>query len=140
MIFWRMILADVLLKVREVTNVDFRLYRQQTLCRRVEKRMSINGIKSPQEYLDFLQTNPDEPTTLFYEFLIGVTAFFRDKKSFDSLHKNVIPELFKKKSAHDKIRIWIAGCSTGEEAYTIAILLNEYIENNNLPHDFSLPN
>jgi len=132
------ILSDVLQKVKEVTNVDFRLYRQQTLCRRIEKRMSISGAKSPQKYLEFLQTNPDEPTTLFYEFLIGVTAFFRDKKSFDSLHKNVIPELFKKKSPHDKIRVWIAGCSTGEEAYTIAILLNEYIEKNKLKHDFKI--
>ncbi len=132
------VLVDILMKVRETTNVDFRLYRQQTLCRRVEKRMSINGIKSPQKYLDFLNTNEDEPTTLFYEFLIGVTAFFRDKKPFESLSEHVIPELFKKKSPHDKVRIWVAGCSTGEEAYSIAILLNEYIDRHNLQHDFKI--
>ncbi len=132
------ILIDVLDKVKEASNVDFRLYRQQTLCRRIEKRMSINGIKSPQDYLDYLNSDEEETTILFYEFLIGVTSFFRDKEAFESLQKYVIPELIKNKLPHDKIRIWVAACSTGEEAYSIAILLSEFLETTGNAHDFKI--
>ena len=132
------ILAGVLEKVKKTSGVDFRLYRQQTLYRRIEKRMSINGIKSPQDYLNYLGNNEDEAHTLFYEFLIGVTAFFRNKEAFESLEKYVIPELFKNKTPHEKVRVWLAGCSTGEEAYSIAILLNEFLEKNDHKHDFKI--
>lgn len=132
------VFVGMLARVKEVTNVDFRLYRKPTLYRRIEKRMSINNIKSPQHYLEYLLEKEEEVVTLFYEFLIGVTSFFRDKKAFQSLNQYVIPELFKNSSSSDKIRIWAVGCSTGEETYSIAILMSEYLRKNQLSHDFKI--
>ena len=113
--------------LRTQTGHDFSLYKNNTIYRRVEKRMDINQIKNISDYVQFLQNNPREIESLFKELLIGVTNFFRDHESFDSL-KRILLELLKKKPNNSQIRIWVPGCSTGEEAYSIAIILRECME------------
>ena len=107
---------------------DFSGYKINTISRRIEHRMSVRQVDSLEKYLQVLENNYTEVKALLKSFLVGVTSFFRDSKTFESLKETVIPDLFKDKQAGDSIRIWIPGCSTGEEAYTIAILLKEEIE------------
>jgi two-component system, chemotaxis family, CheB/CheR fusion protein len=110
------------------TNNDFSMYKSSTIERRIERRLAVNRIEAIQEYYAYLQRSDNEVHTLFDDLLIGVTNFFRDPEVFLSLEKNVIPKLFEGKSYDDIIRVWIAGCSTGEEAYSIAILIVEHMQ------------
>ncbi len=110
------------------TGHDFSDYKDATIRRRVGRRMAVNQIIELDAYVRYLERAPAEVHTLFREFLIGVTHFFRDPEAFEALQKQVIPELFKGRSPEDPIRVWVAGCSTGEEAYSIAILLREQME------------
>ena len=110
--------------LRAQTGHDFSMYKQNTILRRVERRMSISQLDSIPSYIRFLQEDPKEVDTLFRELLIGVTNFFRDTESFERL-KQTLSNIVKSKPENGKIRIWIPGCSTGEEAYSIAILLRE---------------
>lgn len=112
----------ILLRAR--TGHDFSLYKQNTLYRRVERRMNIAQLDSLPNYIRLLQENPDEVESLFKELLIGVTNFFRDPESFEKL-KELLTHLVKIKPENSRIRIWVPGCSTGEEAYSIAIVLRE---------------
>ncbi|MFO7525898.1 MAG: chemotaxis protein CheB, partial [Ignavibacteriaceae bacterium] len=112
----------ILLRTR--TGHDFSLYKQNTLYRRVERRMSIAQLDNLPNYIRMLQENPEEIESLFKELLIGVTNFFRDPESFDKL-KELLTELVATKPENSRIRIWVPGCSTGEEAYSIAIVLRE---------------
>lgn len=105
------------------TRVDFREYKQTTINRRIERRMVALGIESHAEYTQFCRVNPNAVDALFKDLLISVTRFFRDKSEFEQL-KEMLPALLKKKS-NPPFRVWIAGCATGEEAYSIAILLSE---------------
>ncbi len=116
----------ICLTIRTATGHDFSLYKAATLRRRIERRMTIHQIKGLENYDKFLQRTPAECEALFRELLIGVTSFFRDAEVFKALEAEVIPRLL---DGHPKvIRVWSAGCSTGEEAYSLAILLAERVE------------
>ena len=109
--------------------IDFSLYKQSTVLRCIERRMRINQITSFYEYVSYLKEELEEVDSLFNSLLIGVTRFFRDKEAFEVIKKKVIPEIVDNKAAGSTARIWVAGCSTGEEAYALAILFREYIDN-----------
>lgn len=111
--------------LRTQTGHDFSRYKSSTINRRIERRMALNQIKTIEEYLVYLQETPSEVKALFQELLIGVTTFFRDKDAFKKLEKEIIPEIFRHKTSGSNIRVWSVGCATGEEAYSIAILLKE---------------
>ncbi len=117
----------IFILLRTHTNHDFSLYKQNTIYRRVERRMNISQLDSVPNYIRLLQENPVEIKNLFKELLIGVTNFFRDPESFENL-KKVLLDLVKSKPDNSQIRIWVPGCSTGEEAYSIAIILRECMD------------
>ena len=119
-------------------GVDFSNYKKNTIIRRLEKRISINRFEKIEEYVRFLKDNPKETNTLFNELLIGVTRFFRDETSFAILQKIVIPQLFKELEDKKEIRIWVTACSTGEEAYSIAILFKEYMQEVKIHKDIKI--
>ena len=110
------------------TGHDFSHYKKGTIIRRIERRMTIHNIKNIDEYVRYLEQKPAEVEALFRDFLIGVTSFFRNPKAFDVLKEKVIPNIFVGKYAGEAIRIWVPGCSTGEEVYSIGILLQEQME------------
>ncbi|CCQ73675.1 CheR family methyltransferase [Magnetospira sp. QH-2] len=118
-------LAKITTLVRNHTGHDFSDYKPRTLLRRIRRRMSVQQIEQPSDYVRHLQHNAAERTILFKELLIGVTRFFRDPEAFAVLIDKVIPALFDKRANDDELRVWVVGCSTGEEAYSIAILLQE---------------
>nr|CBX29625.1 hypothetical protein N47_J06060 [uncultured Desulfobacterium sp.] len=123
------ILKRICILLRSHTGHDFSQYKENTLLRRVERRMALHQIERPHEYLHFLQQNSAESEALFRDLLIGVTNFFRDPGAFEALKKKVIPGMFAGRSQEEPVRIWVCGCSTGEEAYSLAILIQEYMEN-----------
>ncbi len=114
----------IFILLRTHTGHDFSLYKQNTIYRRVERRMNISQLDNLPSYIRLLQEDPAEIDNLFKELLIGVTTFFRDPESFEKL-KKVMLELVKSKPDNGQIRIWVPGCSTGEEAYSVAIILRE---------------
>lgn len=121
-------LRKVLLVLRAGTGHDFGLYRQSTLTRRIHRRMGIHQLSNLGHYVRYLQENPQEITLLFKELLIGVTNFFRDPASWQALVKKAFPALIAAVPDGGTLRAWVAGCSTGEEAYTLAMLLIETID------------
>jgi two-component system, chemotaxis family, CheB/CheR fusion protein len=122
-------LQKILIMIRAKTGHDFSFYKQSTIVRRIERRMAIHEVDNLSDYMRYLQKYPDEVDTLFKELLIGVTNFFRDKEAFEHLRKKVIPNLCKNKGDENcSVRVWIPACSTGEEAYSLAILFQEHIE------------
>ena len=121
-------LKRILVLLRARTGHDFSLYKENTLGRRIERRMAVHQIERITDYVRFLGENSPEVDTLFKELLIGVTAFFRDPPAFETLSQKVIPRLFEGSRPVDPLRVWVLGCSTGEEAYSIAILLYEHME------------
>ncbi len=121
-------LSKILNLVNELTGLDFREYKHSTLARRVARRVSVCKCTSLKEYFSLLQTNPDEIPILYREFLIGVTKFFRDSRVWDILRDEVIPELIRDKNEGEVLKIWDVACSTGEEAYSLGMLLNEEME------------
>ena len=122
-------LKRIFVLLRTQTKHDFSQYKPSTIHRRIERRMSVHQISLIDDYVRYLQQNNDEIQALFRDLLIGVTNFFRDPEAFEALEKEVIPLLFAGKSAASGVvRIWVAGCSTGEEAYSIAMLLQERME------------
>ena len=122
----RIALQKIIAQVRIGHEHDFNDYKEATLLRRLRRRMQILQVGELDEYLEILRRDKQEVRVLFDDWLITVTDFFRDPDVFDCLESEVIPGLFTQKSRGGKIRIWIAGCATGEEAYTYAILLDEY--------------
>ena len=122
------VMNKIFILLRNQTGHDFSLYKPNTICRRIERRMTVHQIDAIDFYLKYLQQNPAEVTALFNDLLIGVTSFFRDPNAFLALEKLIIPELFTVKSEEKTIRIWSTACSTGEEAYSIAILFQEYLD------------
>jgi two-component system CheB/CheR fusion protein len=114
--------------LRAHTGHDFSQYKTTTLVRRMQRRMALHQIEQVQDYLHYARQSAAEIDALFRDLLIGVTNFFRDSDAFKALEEKVIPQLFRSKNVHDPIRIWVAGCSTGEEAYSIAILLREHMQ------------
>lgn len=121
------LLDKVFILLRNETGCNFGDYKSSTVIRRIDKRMALNQIDKLENYLKYLQKNRDEVIKLFRELLIGVTSFFRDKEAYDALQKSIIPEILNKKMDGDTIRIWVPGCSTGEEAYSLVILFDEAI-------------
>jgi two-component system CheB/CheR fusion protein len=118
-------LAQVVEILRIHTGHDFAGYKDRTLIRRVQRRMHVLHSKSMSEFVEQLRTDRREAMLLFQDMLIGVTNFFRDPLAFAALESKVIPELFKGKGVGDTIRVWVPGCATGEEAYSIAMLLRD---------------
>ena len=118
-------LEKILILLRRHTKHDFSLYKRNTINRRIERRLVVNQIEQPADYLRFLRQNPLEVETLFQELLIGVTSFFRDPDAFEVLEQRAIPQIIDNSRSDQPIRIWVPGCSTGEEAYSIAILFRE---------------
>jgi len=111
--------------LKDARGFDFGVYKPATLSRRIEKRMGTVGVKSYADYIDFLEVHPDEFAELFNAILINVTGFFRDAETFEYIRHTIIPEMINGKEPDDPIRVWSAGCASGEEAYSIAILLGE---------------
>ncbi|MEO2034683.1 MAG: chemotaxis protein CheB [Planctomycetaceae bacterium] len=122
------VVPQIFLLLRNRTRHDFSHYKSNTVSRRIERRMWVHQLISPQDYLRFLQGHPHELDVLFRELLIGVTSFFRDPEAFVSLADNLLPRLIESKTEGYMIRMWSAGCSTGEEAYSLAITAREVIE------------
>lgn len=106
---------------------DFSDYKPTTILRRIKKRAAYNNFEQLESYLDFARSNPAEIEALAKDFLISVTAFFRDQKAFDVLKNEVLPNIVNGLQTTDEIRIWIAGCATGEEAYSMAIMVRELL-------------
>ncbi|MDW6020197.1 CheR family methyltransferase [Mesorhizobium sp. BAC0120] len=128
-------LTRVATVLRNRTGHDFHGYKRNTFLRRVQRRIQVTQTETIEHYLEFLRTDPEEPQHLFNDLLIGVTQFFRDPKEFEFLETEVLPKLFEKKGAGDQLRIWVLGCATGEEAYSIAILLREQMARlDSVPH------
>lgn len=125
-------MRKIFVVLRAQTGHDFSLYKPNTLHRRIERRMAVQQIDSIDEYVKFLQQSKPELDALFRDLLIGVTNFFRDPEAFKALEENVIPRLFAGKPRGSTVRVWTPGCSTGEEAYSIAILMKEYIHRHSL--------
>ncbi|MEG3902425.1 chemotaxis protein CheB [Microcoleus sp. B4-C5] len=128
-------IATIYSLLRAATGVDFTNYKQTTLKRRIHRRMLLYKLERIENYAEYLQNTPTEVTALYHDVLIHVTSFFRDPETFDALSSNVFPAIVQDKSPKKPIRIWIAGCSTGEEAYSIAICLLEFLaaRSTNLP-------
>ena len=118
-------LREVLTFLRSQTGRDFTCYKRATILRRLARRMQVNGVHDLPGYLDFLRTHPGDTAALHRDLLISVTNFFRDREAFVALAAQ-IPELFAGKGTADVVRVWVAACATGEEAYSIAMLLSEH--------------
>ena len=121
------ILEEIFRLVYKESGHDFNFYKTPTIIRRIARRMMHHGIKNLDEYLVFLKSHPQECRNLGKDFLIGVTKFFRDSAAYDYLYNEVFPEIVARKSEGELIKIWVTACSTGEEAYSIAILLDKYL-------------
>jgi two-component system CheB/CheR fusion protein len=122
----------ILALLRLTYNVDFSSYKESTVNRRLSRRMIINQIDEMDAYVRLLRTNKAEMDALFFDLLIGVTSFFREPEAFDLLTKEVFPIILEDKTRKFTVRIWVPGCSTGEEVYSIAICLREYLEKTGL--------
>ena len=121
-------LEKVVILLRGKTGHDFSLYKKNTIYRRIERRMGLHQISKIANYVRFLQENPQEVELLFRELLIGVTSFFRDPEAWEQLKAEVLPELLAGRTSNQALRAWIPACSTGEEAYSLAILFKETLE------------
>lgn len=135
-------LAKIFLLIKRKTGVDLSHYKESTILRRIERRMGINQVDEIHRYVALMEQSQGEVQTLFKEILIGVTKFFRDQDAFETLRQEIIPALFHNKTGSngksEPVRVWVAGCSTGEEAYSIALLLAEYVDQNHLSNDVKI--
>jgi two-component system, chemotaxis family, CheB/CheR fusion protein len=121
-------LHDLLAQVSAQTNIDFRNYKSSTILRRIGRRMAVTHNANIREYAEYLRAHPDEVQELVKAFLIKVTGFFRDPKAFEFINATIIPELIQRGREKGRVvRIWSAGCATGEEAYSFALLLADYL-------------
>jgi two-component system, chemotaxis family, CheB/CheR fusion protein len=121
-------LKKIFILLRSQVGHDFSQYKPSTIQRRIQRRMAVHQIETMDSYVKFLRTAPAEIEALFRDMLIGVTSFFRDSGAFAALEKQVVPKLLAGRPADTSIRVWVPGCSTGEEAYSLAILLQEHLE------------
>ena len=120
--------AAILAVVHGSTGIDFSLYREKTIKRRIRRRLALRNIDSLAEYASRLEDDTDELAALQRDLLISVTSFFRDPGSFESLKKLVYPRILEGRPARAPVRVWVPGCATGEEAFSIAISLSEYLK------------
>ncbi|MFO1060349.1 MAG: CheR family methyltransferase [Dongiaceae bacterium] len=123
----RRALPEICELLRAHTGHDFSHYKESTFMRRLQRRMQVAHLAAVPAYVDLLRREPAEAEALFRDLLIGVTQFFRDPGAFEALDAQVIPKLFEGKTAEDQVRVWVPGCATGEEAYSIAMLLADYM-------------
>ncbi len=123
-------LQEILHVVKQITGNDFSHYKRPTLFRRLAKRMMEVSVTDIQEYKNLIEKNSAEGKALAKEFLINVTRFFRDPEAFETLRNQVLPAIFTEKKQRDQVKIWVMACSTGEEAYSLAILFAEYLKQN----------
>lgn len=130
--------TKVLSVIRSKIGVDFTFYKPNTIVRRIERRISVNQLDNIENYLSLLVQSQNEVNILYKELLIGVTKFFRDTEPFKIIEEKVIPEIFETKQSNEHIRIWDVACSTGEEAYSLAILIKEYMDKNKLHNDVKI--
>ncbi len=121
----RGVFDKVLSLLRSATGVDFAHYRQSTIHRRISRRMALNRVDTPESYLEMLKDDPREAQSLSEDMLIRVTRFFRDKETFEFLERKLFPRLLKNRSRDAPVRLWVPGCATGEEVYSLAITLGE---------------
>ena len=121
-------MQKIFVLLRSHTGHDFSLYKPSTIGRRVERRMNLHQIDRVANYVRLLQANPQEISLLFKELLIGVTNFFRDPEAFEALKQKYLIDLIKNKSDNDTLRMWVPGCSSGEEAYSVGILVQECLQ------------
>lgn len=121
-------LRDIFKLLRSHTGHDFSHYKRVTVLRRIARRLQVNQLHQLTAYRDFMHTHPLEAQALLKDLLISVTNFFRDRDAFAALEREVMDEIFHARTASDQVRVWVAGCATGEEAYSIAILLLEHAE------------
>ena len=121
-------LHPIFLLLRSQTGHDFSAYKRNTIGRRIERRMSIHQIRDVAQYTRYLRQNPQEVEMLFKELLIGVTSFFRDPDAFELLRSRLVAEILPNKSTDSVVRLWVPGCSTGEEVYSLAIVLREAMD------------
>jgi two-component system CheB/CheR fusion protein len=121
-------LQKIIYLIRAQTGHDFSFYKKNTIYRRIERRINIHQIDRISDYIRYLQQNPNEIETLFKDLLIGVTNFFRDPEAFEVIGKEVLPNLLSNKPDGYNLRVWIAGCSSGEEVYSIAIIIRECLD------------
>ena len=128
----------ILVLLRGQTGNDFSLYKKNTVMRRIERRMNVHHMGKTEQYVRFLQDNPQEVELLFKELLIGVTSFFRDPEAFELLKKTIVLDILKNNENERAVRVWIPGCSTGEEAYSIAIIFSECLSKLRLKGDFKV--
>ncbi|WKB51989.1 CheR family methyltransferase [Eleftheria terrae] len=131
-------LRDIMLLVRTRTGHDFKHYKRATVLRRLERRLQVNALPNLPAYRRFLQGQPDEARALLKDLLIGVTNFFRDREAFDALEREVVPRLFEDDGQAESIRTWVAGCATGEEAYSLTMLLCERAASHTHPPDIQV--
>jgi two-component system CheB/CheR fusion protein len=117
----------ILVRLRAHSGQDFTCYKKSTMSRRIQRRMNVHHIDDPQTYLSFLRENPYEVDALMEELLISVTSFFRDPAAWKALADEALPRLIKERHDGHPLRVWVPGCATGEEAYSVAILLHEQI-------------
>ncbi|MEM9319353.1 MAG: chemotaxis protein CheB [Pseudomonadota bacterium] len=127
---------ELLALISDIADIDFAQYKEPTLKRRIARRVGLNHFSSVREYTAFARERPSELATLHREFLVGVTNFFRDLPSWNMIRSKVIPELFANGSDTDVIKVWSVGCSTGEEPYTIAMLMEDYRLKHNIDREF----
>nr|WP_320013283.1 PAS domain-containing protein [uncultured Desulfobulbus sp.] len=113
--------------VNAQTSHDFSAYKVSTIMRRIERRMAVNEILDIPNYIQLLKEKPEESKALFKEFLIGVTSFFRDPEAFEAIKRQVLPLICKDRDPNEPLRVWLAGCATGEEAYSLTMLIQEYL-------------
>jgi len=121
-------LEKVIILLRSQTGHDFSMYKKTTIYRRIERRMGLHQLDKISGYVRFLRENPQEVEILFRELLIGVTSFFRDPEEWEKLRTDVLPALLNGRKNDQPLRVWVPACSTGEEAYSLAILFKEFIE------------
>lgn len=122
------LMKKVYVILKKISNINFTHYKQTTILRRIERRMMLARKESLEQYVDYLYESPDEVKTLSKEVLIGVTNFFRDPDYFQCLKDKAVQDILIRGAEDEPIRVWVAGCSTGEEAYSIAILFCEAME------------
>lgn len=121
------LLTEIFSRIYKTNGYDFHYYKTPTIIRRIGKRMGQKGFSKLKDYVNYLQKDEDEVNRLSKDFLIGVTKFFRDQPAFDSLTKDVLPSILLNKKNNDVLKVWVCACSTGEEAYSIAIVIDNYL-------------
>jgi two-component system CheB/CheR fusion protein len=121
-------LEKVFVLLRARTGTDFSAYKATTIHRRLERRLNVHQLESLAHYVRYLQENPQELDLLFRELLIGVTSFFRDPAAYQVLQEKAIPQLLESKAPGSPLRVWVPGCATGEEAYSVMLALTECLD------------